>query len=140
MSRTKRIYNSDHWRWHAEGRMKGTFISEQYRIWAYERFLENMDLDGSFLFSDFFFSEEDIKELLLDGTLNRPFEYGWPSMIWVSDYHPYHQLCMGHCGCCNREKIRELRTRRRKYKYEENNYRKYWRDELNERDIFQEEN
>jgi hypothetical protein len=64
--------------------------------------------------------------LLDDGDPNRILT------IWAGPYcyHPYKQLCMGHCSYCYGGAIRDNRTRRRKLKLEEVYYEKYWQDEL----------
>jgi len=102
MSRTKRIYNSKHWKWHTEQEILAKRLPEA-------RWMLLQDDTGGL--------------------------YGWTFV-----YHPYRWMCMGCCRRCGEHRLREKRTRRRKLKYEAWLVLKHWKDEIDERDILQEEN
>lgn len=110
MSRTRRIYNRKHWKWHAEGHIK--YLSP-------------------FWMRKYVATDEDVQIGNITGKLlkevSRESEWFYTGSFF---YHPYNQVCMGCCLQCGAHRIRERRTRRRKIKTNEQQYEKYWREEL----------
>ena len=104
MSRTRRIYNSKHWKWHSEHEIE--FFNRDYE-WIYTG-------------TDFVFS--GVVARVVKEKYN-PDTWEWRYRYNTFRYHPYKQLCMGCCSYCRRGKDRKLRHRRRMLRKIERNYR-----------------
>lgn len=109
MSRTKRIYNSKHWKWHSEGHI----------VWYPDWSTAEMEYTGEVDY----IGDMEIKVF-------KWINYDWYPSTSVFPYHPYHQLYMGCCSHCGIARVRERRTRRRRIKLEEREYEKNWREEI----------
>jgi len=112
MSRTKRIYNTAHWQWHADGHI---VWYPNYSTATY------MDTGKVSMIAGF---ESKIVHITVNDW--------YPSYFGTFFYHPYDQVCMGCCVWCSIQRTREKRTRRRKLKLEEHHYIKHWKDEIDD--------